>query len=478
MNTKTSRRSSRSLTGKALAPFALAALVAQGCGLEDPSPASKKDEPAEQGTTGTGTGASSSAATSSSSGTGSVEEAPETSGEETGSAAEENTDSSKEDDKSSDTTKEDASSSSSDASSTEDSSSSSSTTSSGEESTESTEEEDPAPDEKGDDKVELTWIETGVQAQLIGLDARNTRNIWVGGQNGTMMQSRDNGETWTRVLVSDNAADSELEFRDVEIVDMRTIYALAAGKGEKSRIYKSSNAGRTWTEQFKAEEEDAFINCMDFFDRNNGIVYGDSFDKAHYMLRTRNGRTWDRIDAKTLPEPLADEGGYSASGSCAVALDRNTFMAATGGGETARVLRTEDRGKTWEAIDVPVHSGNKDRGMTSLVMWSKTEGVALATDIADDATEVPDAVAYTKDGGKTWEKRSFTAPQYGFFGGAANSDGSFIIGVSPMGMHYSTDKGETWTEVSRRNLWTVKFADDKTAFAAGAEGVVVRITIK
>lgn len=465
---------------KTIAPFALAALIAQGCG--------GFENVGAQNNTGTTTGNSSAPATTGtatpssgpSAGTGSTEQGPAGTGTGTSSDNSASGSSSTGDQSSSDSTKEETNSSTSDqsSSSTSDQSTSSDSTQSSSDSTDSsgTDSSGTETEEKGDDKVKLTWIETGLKEQLIGLDARNTRNIWVGGQ-GLMMQSRDNGETWERHLVSKTTLDSSLEFRDVEVVGMRTVYALAAGKGEKSRIFKTTDAGLNWTEQYKAKNENAFINCMDFADRTNGFVFGDSFGGAHFMLRTENGRSWKRVDTDLLPTPLDNEGGFSASGTCAISADRNTYMAVTGGADKARLLKSDDRGDTWEAYEVPVVSGAKKQGLTSLVMWSQTEGLAFAADL-DAAEEVADVLAYTKDGGETWEKRDMVAPARGIFGGAANSDGSVVIAVGPGGMHYSTDKGVTWTQISERNLWSVDFADDKTAFAVGAQGRVVRIEIQ
>ena len=45
-------------------------------------------------------------------------------------------------------------------------------------------------------------------------------------------------------------AAASLDFRDVEAFDAKTAYLLSIGSGAASRIYKTTDGGRTWTAQF------------------------------------------------------------------------------------------------------------------------------------------------------------------------------------------------------------------------------------
>ena len=46
-------------------------------------------------------------------------------------------------------------------------------------------------------------------------------------------------------------APTTLDFRDIDAVDERTAYVLSIGDGDASRIYKTTDGGRTWTLQFR-----------------------------------------------------------------------------------------------------------------------------------------------------------------------------------------------------------------------------------
>ena len=79
------------------------------------------------------------------------------------------------------------------------------------------------------------------------------------------------------------------------------------------------------------------------------------------LIRTRDGATWERIDPSSLPLPLPGEGGFAASGTCAAVLGEQTAFVAMGVGG-ARVLKTTDRGDSWEVIETPRAAWQRDVG--------------------------------------------------------------------------------------------------------------------
>src|SRR5690349_1843330 len=93
------------------------------------------------------------------------------------------------------------------------------------------------------------WTEqqSGVTARLRGISAVSDRIAWASGTGGTIVRTADGGASWQRLTVP--GAD-KLDFRDVDAVSADTAYALSIGNGDSSKIYKTSDAGRTWTLQF------------------------------------------------------------------------------------------------------------------------------------------------------------------------------------------------------------------------------------
>src|SRR6185295_15751538 len=137
-----------------------------------------------------------------------------------------------------------------------------------------------------------TTQSSGVTARLRGVSAVNERVAWASGSNSTVLRTNDGGTTWQKLTVTKDA----LDFRDIDAIDEKTAYVLSIGNGPASRIYKTTDAGLTWTLQFKNEEPKAFLDAMTFWDANNGIVFGDSIDGKLDILMTNNGgETWTRV---------------------------------------------------------------------------------------------------------------------------------------------------------------------------------------
>ena len=76
----------------------------------------------------------------------------------------------------------------------------------------------------------------------------------------------------------------------------------AAGDGDRSRIYHTTNGGQSWTLQFRNAEPRAFFDCLDFWDARRGLAFSDAVD-GHFVILTTNdaGRHWTRVPDEALP---------------------------------------------------------------------------------------------------------------------------------------------------------------------------------
>src|SRR5688500_4155588 len=138
--------------------------------------------------------------------------------------------------------------------------------------------------------------------------------VWASGHVGTWLRTTDGGRTWSSGVVPD--ADS-LEFRDVHAASASEAWLLSAGPGDRSRIYHTADAGRSWALQWTIGEPTGFYDCLDFWDGRRGVVYGDAVDGQLRILRTEDGgRSWRLVPGAGLPAALSGEGGFAASGTC------------------------------------------------------------------------------------------------------------------------------------------------------------------
>jgi photosystem II stability/assembly factor-like uncharacterized protein len=312
---------------------------------------------------------------------------------------------------------------------------------------------------------------SGVTARLRGVSAVSDRVAWASGSDSTVLRTADGGAIWKKLTVTMD----RLDFRDIDAVDARTAYVLSIGNGPASRIYKTTDAGATWTLQFKNDDPKAFYDAMSFWDRNHGIVIGDSIDGQFCIMTTENGgRTWVRVPASALPPALENEGAFAASGTNLALFGKSHTWIGTGAGAKARVLRTVDRGRTWRIAETPLSAG-ASAGIFSVAFRDAKHGVVVGGDYRKE-NEAVDNLAVTSDGGVTW---TVVKGLTGFRSVVAYVPGAetpTLVAVGPLGTDYSTDDGRTWIVLDGPGFDTLSFARGQPiAFAAGARGSIGKL---
>lgn len=321
----------------------------------------------------------------------------------------------------------------------------------------------------------LTMQQSGTTALLQAVSPVNDRIVWVSGHAGTFARSVDGGASWTAGRVS--GADT-LQFRDVHAVSADTAWLMSAGSGELSRIFRTTDGGRSWSQQHLNREPDAFFDCMAFWDARRGVVFSDAVRGQHFVLLTDDGgEHWDRIPPDRFPPAATGEGGFAASGTCVATVGRTTALAGTGNAPRANVLKTTDGGRSWSARPVPVTSGDA-AGIASVAFRDSLHGVAIGGEIGKP-TARGDYVAFTVDGGRTWTlggRFTFAGPAYG----AAYVPGierAPLVAVGPGGADLSRDDGRSWTNIDTLAYWSVGFASPFAGWAVGPRGRIVHIRL-
>ncbi|UOQ51226.1 T9SS type A sorting domain-containing protein [Hymenobacter cellulosivorans] len=286
----------------------------------------------------------------------------------------------------------------------------------------------------------------------------------------TFSRTANGGTSWQLGFMGGTA---DFQAGNIHGVDANTAYAAQWGP-TGGEVVKTTNAGTTWTKITGANQYNAsgsFANWVYFFDANNGVTLGDPTLGSFEIYTTSNGgTTWTRVPASNLPAPL-DQFEYGLVGSY-TALG-NTIWAGTTHveadqetGKPARILKSTDRGLTWTASNViPIFQGTGQ--INKIAMIDANNGVAHSGV----------ALAYTTDGGATWQPRTFTG---NFFGGdITNVPGTNLIvsvgasvdsptSLAQYGSSYSADNGATWVDIDRNKQYTsVDFASRTAGYAGG-----------
>lgn len=321
----------------------------------------------------------------------------------------------------------------------------------------------------------LTPQQSGTTKRLQAVSPVNRDVVWVSGVGGTYAVTTDGGRTWRAGVVP--GADS-LEFRDVQGVSGKIAFLLAAGPGAASRIYRTDDGGRTWTQQFRNEEPDAFYDCFAFWDSDRAVAMSDAVRGRFPALRARDGRHWEPI-ADRMPAADEGEGAFAASGTCVATAGDGHAWISTGAGPRSRILATTDGGDTWTAYATPVVQGTSSSGAATVAFRDRSHGILAGGDLArPDA--FTDNVARSSDGGRTWTlaaRPPFPGAVYGlsYVPGA----GTTVVATGPKGAAWSPDEGGTWAPLEgAADYWAVAFAGPDAGWLVGGGGRILKVSFR
>lgn len=320
----------------------------------------------------------------------------------------------------------------------------------------------------------VTRQASGTTSRLQAVSPVSDRIAWASGTGGTYVVTTDGGDHWRAGVVP--GAES-LEFRDVAALDSATAWLLAAGPGDRSRIYRTTDGGVTWSLQFTNPDTLAFFDCFSFWNANRGLAVSDGVRGRFPVVRTEDGGAhW-----VPLPRgPVADsgEGAFAASGTCLITGADGRAWIGTGASPTGggRVLQSGDYGETWSSASTPIQHGTATSGITSLAFRDATRGFAGGGDIGPRAPQTV-RVARTDDGGRTWTRAG--AP--GFGGGIYGLSivpglPGALVAVGPGGAAFSVNDGAEWAPLDSAGYWAAGFASARAGWLVGPRGRIARVS--
>jgi photosystem II stability/assembly factor-like uncharacterized protein len=305
------------------------------------------------------------------------------------------------------------------------------------------------------------------------VSAASATIVWASGTHGTYLRTTDTGKTWLPAQVPGAEA---LDFRDVEAFGGDEAYLLAAGPGDQSRIYKTTDAGQHWSLQFTNTDPKGFYDCFAFWDHNHGIAVGDPVDGRFELLSTDDGGVhWISLPAASRPEALPREGAFAASGTCLATMGSRDVWFATGG-PAARVFRSSNRGLSWTVADTPLAHGSDSSGIFSITFRDSKHGVIAGGDYQHPDADGPNLAA-TKDGGTTW--RLLTVhPQFYFsaIGIFGRKDETYLAVGSTRLLAGDLHAGRARQPISE-SLNALSRLSPSRAVAVGPKGLIVLIDL-
>ncbi len=287
------------------------------------------------------------------------------------------------------------------------------------------------------------------QSNFRSVKAVSREIAWIGGSGGTCLRTVDGGRTWESRPVP---GAEKLDFRGIAAFDAKTAVVVSAGEASegKARVYRTEDGGQKWQLVYQTTEKGAFMDGTAFWDRKHGLIVGDPIGGKWFLLRTDNGgRHWTRVDPKTLPDTLPNEGAFASSNSTITVRGSTHAWIASGASERARVFRSIDRGKTWETAETPMPSGMPTgpvAGIFGLHFWDDLHGIGVGGNYKQ-LEQPSNNVILTADGGKTWELGTPTTPPGAKESAVLLADG-VLLAIGPAGTGLSRDGGRSWQAVA------------------------------
>ena len=269
--------------------------------------------------------------------------------------------------------------------------------------------------------------------------------------------------------------DEKLEFRSIA-QNSKSVFI--ANIGNPSHIFRVSKNDVDFQKVYTENNEKAFFDSMNFWNEKEGIAIGDPTENCLAILITRDGgKTWKKTPCSNLPKVVEGEAAFAASNTNICIKGNNTWIVS--GGKKARVFYSPDKGNSWEVFETPIAQGEDLTGIFTADFYNEKIGViAGGNHLVPEKKSQNKAITY--DGGKTWK---LIADNSGF--GYASciqfvpkSNGKQLVCVGLSGLYYSANSGNSWKQLlTDKTLFTIRFLDENTAFAAG-RNKIIRIEFK
>jgi hypothetical protein len=304
-------------------------------------------------------------------------------------------------------------------------------------------------------QAQWTIQPSNTSASLRGIHALGNGVAWASGTQGTVLHTIDDGITWQTCTTPPEA--EKLDFRGIQAFDTQIAIVMSSGKGDLSRLYKTTDACKTWKLVFTNPDKEGFWDAIQFSDASGlslGLIAGDPVDKK-FPLWWIVPSYKSPANSKESPKAHLDEAAFAASNS-ALFVYNELFWLGTGGIGGAHVIRKvvhdgEGIGwKNYKSSDVPVGRHTESSGIFSLAFNSSNRkgqppprhGIAVGGDYRKPDDSIATA-AFTLDGGKTWQPAQ--TPPHGYRSSVAYDPATKTwITVGPNGTDISTDDGKNW----------------------------------
>ncbi len=321
-------------------------------------------------------------------------------------------------------------------------------------------------------------LTSGTKTSIRGLSVVNDNVVWVSGSKGTVGKTTNGGKNWKWITVK--GFDS-VDFRDIEAFDAAT--AVIMGVADPAYILKTKDGGDTWKVVYENKMKDMFLDAMEFWNDQAGIVIGDPIEGKpavpagrFFIARTFDGgSSWQEIPFDKRPVADSGEACFASSGTNIRVLDKDEAVFVSGG------LKSRLFTKNVPQL-LPFIQGKGTTGANSIAIWDhlKRKGgkrmIVVGGDFTVDSSNQKNCFI-TNDGGKTWSIPT-TSP-HGYRSCVEYFSKTDVFSCGLNGVDFSSDGGRNWKWISKEGFHVCRASKLGAAiFFAGGNGKVGKIVWK
>jgi hypothetical protein len=319
--------------------------------------------------------------------------------------------------------------------------------------------------------------DSNTTASLRGIHNVGRGVAWASGTNGTVLRTEDDGYLWQTCTIPSGA--EKLDFRGIQAFDENTAIVMSSGKGDLSRLYKTTDGCATWKLLFTNPDKEGFWDAIQFArgntrqERSFAVIVGDPVGGNFPMFLSFDcGDHWEKQIRESPEAEPKGEGLFAASNSSLSVSGLHSREFVTGGTGGPRLLRfwngTDDT-DTPDPIKVlpgakPFHSFRRGWNIDLLPSTNLSESsgaFSLARNVQGSTVDTtvivggdyrkPDATEGTAWFWGRYDPKLKTnwqpaqTPPHGYRSSVAyDPTHKFWITVGPNGTDISTDDGKNW----------------------------------
>jgi hypothetical protein len=296
-------------------------------------------------------------------------------------------------------------------------------------------------------------------ASLRGIHNVGGGVAWASGTEGTVLRTEDGGYLWQTCATPPGA--EKLDFRGIQAFDENTAIVMSSGKGDLSRLYKTTDGCRTWKLLFTNPDKEGFWDAMQAENSERAFILGDSVSGELRVWEWKEGWEERELELSYEAQGKADqqEGSFAASNSVfqivtTEQVDKKWKYHLRWASNTAdhsymTIVRVEQTATCEPCVEekirteVQLANGSKNAGTFSFAFRTDIVGVAVGGDYGKPNSPIKTA-AVSSDGGLSWELARQLP--HGYRSAVAYDEKTKTwITVGPNGTDISRDDGRNWS---------------------------------